>query len=49
MTVVNGIPSGGYFYIKIPKDITMDVASASSHCSININSTSYVATDCSAV
>ena len=37
MTVVNGIPSGGYFYIKIPKDITMDVASTSSHCSININ------------
>ncbi len=46
MTVVNGIPAGGYFYITIPFDITMDVISAPSHCSININSTSYISTDC---
>ena len=48
MTIVNGIPAGGYFYITIPFDVEMDVASAPSHCSININSTSYISTSCTA-
>ena len=46
MTIVNGIPAGGYFDIKIPSEIAMDEASTPSHCSININSTSYISTDC---
>lgn len=46
MTVSNAIPAGGSFSITIPFDITLDVLSAPSHCSININSTSYISTDC---
>lgn len=48
VTVVNSIPAGGYFYMTIPGEIGMDVGAASSQCSININSTSYVSTPCSA-
>ena len=47
LTVQNIIPAGGYFEVSIPFDLTVDVASVGSHCSININSTSYVGTDCS--
>lgn len=47
LTVQNTIPAGGYFEVSIPFDLGVDMASVVSHCSININSTSYVATDCS--
>lgn len=40
------IPMGGYFTIFIPSDITIDLSSLSSSCSINLNSTSFISTPC---
>ena len=46
--MVHPIPIGGYFTITIPPSISVDIAAVSSHCTININSTSFASTSCSA-
>ena len=47
-TINNKIPVGGYFTINIPPSITVNTASVSNQCSVNINFTSFVSTACSA-
>jgi hypothetical protein len=47
--ILHQISSGGYFTILIPPEIGIDTVSAPNSCTININSTSYVQTPCTAV
>ena len=48
VTVVHPIPIGGSLKILIPPSIRVNIASVSSHCTININMTSFASTSCSA-
>ena len=42
------IPQSGIIKISVPLDIVMDTASASSYCSVSLNSAAYATTICSA-
>lgn len=48
LNVVNPIPAGGYFVIYVPPEIGVVVGAIAGHCSVNVNSTSYVPTACTA-
>lgn len=47
-TILHPIPAGGYFLFLIPSSIILTPSSVAGQCSININSTSFVQTSCTA-
>lgn len=48
LTVFNPIAAGGYILIYIPGEISVNPSAISGQCSINVNSTSFVSTVCTA-
>lgn len=43
------MPTGGYFTIFVPNDITLDTTVVPNACSVNINNSAYASTPCTIV